>query len=328
MTYRAAVIGLGRIASLLEDDPLREKPCTHAGALVATGVCEIAAGMDIDQERRTIFADRWGATPFDDAEAMIRSVRPEILVVATHPDTHEQYVRLAAQESVPVVVCEKPLAHTVRSARRIAKMERSGVVRVVVNHERRFSRDYRLVRAAVDAEQLGALLGVYGTLYFGRTAPHDRVLLHDGTHLVDSIHFLTDDEIVLRGRTGEPRGNRSSLFLQGTLKKREIPVTIEVGSERDYLHLEIVLSFVAGRIRVGNGVFEWERSVESPHYKGYRSLQSVQRTVPEPTGYFRSMMDEAVRLAGDSTARSESRAEDAYAVMKVIGSALTRAGLF
>jgi len=30
-TYRAAVIGCGRTASLLEDDPLRAKPCTHMG---------------------------------------------------------------------------------------------------------------------------------------------------------------------------------------------------------------------------------------------------------------------------------------------------------
>jgi hypothetical protein len=28
---KAAIIGLGRIASLLENDTLREKPCTHAG---------------------------------------------------------------------------------------------------------------------------------------------------------------------------------------------------------------------------------------------------------------------------------------------------------
>ena len=31
--YRACVIGLGRIASLFEDDPKRVHPCTHAGAL-------------------------------------------------------------------------------------------------------------------------------------------------------------------------------------------------------------------------------------------------------------------------------------------------------
>ncbi|GHV88670.1 hypothetical protein AGMMS50267_10300 [Spirochaetia bacterium] len=34
-----AIIGLGRIASLLEDDRLREKPCTHAGAITANPDC-------------------------------------------------------------------------------------------------------------------------------------------------------------------------------------------------------------------------------------------------------------------------------------------------
>jgi hypothetical protein len=34
----AAIIGLGRIASLLEKDGRREKPCTHAGAIAAGGL--------------------------------------------------------------------------------------------------------------------------------------------------------------------------------------------------------------------------------------------------------------------------------------------------
>ena len=30
---RCCIAGLGRIGSILEDDRLREKPCTHAGAI-------------------------------------------------------------------------------------------------------------------------------------------------------------------------------------------------------------------------------------------------------------------------------------------------------
>ena len=37
---RVAVIGLGRIAWLMDDDPLRAKPCTHVGAYVNRG-CNI-----------------------------------------------------------------------------------------------------------------------------------------------------------------------------------------------------------------------------------------------------------------------------------------------
>lgn len=315
---RAALIGLGRIASLLEDDPRREKPCTHAGALSSIPECAIVGGMDTDADRGRCFSDRWGAPSFSDAREMIRATAPHIVVIATHPDSHEEYVALCAQEKVPVLVCEKPLAHTRASARRIRGIEERGGPRIVVNHERRFSRDYQLVREAVNKEFFGALLGVQGTLYFGRTARQDRVLLHDGTHLLDAIHFLTDDRFSLRGRSGSLRSDRSSTFLRGLLRRRGVPVGIEVGSERDYLHLEIVLTFVSGRIRIGNGVFEWERSVESPWYSGYRSLISLNRTVPQPTGYFTGMMREAIRLLREDASPSLSSAADAYAVMQVI----------
>jgi len=32
MKYSAAIIGCGRVAWMLEDDPLEKKPCTHMGA--------------------------------------------------------------------------------------------------------------------------------------------------------------------------------------------------------------------------------------------------------------------------------------------------------
>lgn len=317
----AAIIGTGRIASLLEDDPLREKPCTHAGALVATGRCLITGGADANRERRELFAQRWGVPVFEDARRMMRETRPLIIVIATHPDSHEYFAKMAAAEGVPVVVCEKPLAHSLRSARRILRLERSGRVRFVVNHERRFSRDYRLVRDTVREAHLGRLLGIYGTLYFGRNQRHDRVLLHDGTHMVDAVHYLTDDRIRLKRRVGAMHRDRSSVFLHGNLQREGVPLCLEIGAERDYLHFVLRLSFTDGEVHVGNGVFSIQRSVVSPYYESFRSLASIPRTPPEPTGYFLEMMKEAIRLVEDPEACSLSSAEHACAVMSVIRSA-------
>ncbi|MDR0453144.1 MAG: Gfo/Idh/MocA family oxidoreductase, partial [Treponema sp.] len=93
---KSAVVGLGRIASLLEDDSLREKPCTHAGAIVAGGECRLVAGADLDPDRRRLFAERWKVPVYGDAAAMLAGHRPDILHIATHPDSHYGYCRLAA----------------------------------------------------------------------------------------------------------------------------------------------------------------------------------------------------------------------------------------
>ncbi|MEX2442884.1 MAG: Gfo/Idh/MocA family oxidoreductase [Alkalispirochaeta sp.] len=320
-TVKVAFIGLGRICSLLEDDPRREKPATHAGAFAARSDCRILGGFDTDRDRREAFATRWNTRGFDSAPDLLDGEsRPHVLVIATHPDSHEHYLQMAVQREIPVVVCEKPLAHTQSAARRMMRLERRGTTRVVVNHERRFSHDYILARRAVENEELGSLVAVRAQLFFGRTARHDRVFLHDGTHLVDVIHFLSGDTLAMGPKFGTYRSNHSSVFLQGRLRRREIPVSIEVGADREYLHFELDLSFSEGRIRVGNGIFEWSRSMESPYYSGYRSIVPLHRYPPEPTGFFSGMAEEVVGLVRDSTRRSRSSAEDGWQAMRVIAS--------
>lgn len=315
---RAAIIGTGRIASLLEDDPRREKPASHAGALAANRHCQLVGGADTCEERREQFTHRWGVPSFASPEELLRTTSPQILVVATHPDSHARYVSMAAKHRVAVVVCEKPLAHTRKDSRTILRLERRRGVRLVVNHERRFSRDYQLVRQAVASRHFGELLGVSGVLYFGGAQRLDRVFLHDGTHLVDAIHFITDDRITRVHCSDSLRKNTGSAVVHGTLRRRGIPVSLEVGAQRRYLHLVVRLSFSAGEIEVGNGVFRWRRAMESPHYEGFFSLQEIPRSVPEPTGYFSGMVAEAVRLIHAPESTSRSTACDAWHALKVI----------
>lgn len=312
-------IGLGRICSLLEDDPLREKPATHAGAFAARRDCRIVGGYDVDENRRGAFATRWNTREFHAAADLLDgAIPPDVLVIATHPDSHEYYLKLAVARGIPVVVCEKPVAHSRRAARRMTRLEQKGPTRVVVNHERRFSRDYIMTRRAVERGELGDLVAIRSQLFFGRTARHDHVFLHDGTHMVDAIHYLTADVIRVAGKYGAYRNNRSSVFVQGELRHRQIPISIEIGAERDYLHFELDLSFTGGRIRIGNGIFSWSRSTESPYYSGYRSLAPAHRFPPEPTGYFSGMAAEAVDLVRDRAQRSRSTVEDGWQAMSVI----------
>ena len=48
---KTGIIGCGRIGSLLEEDPLRGKPCTHTGGFSALPNIKMVAGCDIDENR-------------------------------------------------------------------------------------------------------------------------------------------------------------------------------------------------------------------------------------------------------------------------------------
>ncbi|TVR05597.1 MAG: gfo/Idh/MocA family oxidoreductase [Spirochaetaceae bacterium] len=329
---RCAIVGLGRIGSLLERDARREKPCTHAGAVVGNPDCRLVGGCDTDAERRAEFTRDWGCTVVcAGIDELLEASRPDILCVATHPDSHRLMVERALAHGVRVAVCEKPLADTLRNARAIARLHQSGRITVVTNHERRYSADYRRAREIVCGGQYGDLVAVRAALYFGRTAPHDRVLLHDGTHIVDIINYLTGGELKASGRFGALRSNRSSVWLAATggaapggKPRTGVPVMVEVGAERDHLVFEVELSLERGRVTVGNGVFRVEESQESPFYEGYRSLVDTGEKRPEVTGYFSGMMADAVACLREPGRAPVSSARDGLAVMRFIRSAGSR----
>ncbi|MDR3312140.1 MAG: Gfo/Idh/MocA family oxidoreductase [Spirochaetaceae bacterium] len=315
----AAVIGLGRIASLLEDDPLREKPCTHAGAITATTGLVLAAGADHDPARCAAFAARWGCPVFRDPEKMLRERHPQVVHIATHPDSHLFYAALAEKHGVPVVVCEKPLADTLAAARRIAAIHRRGRTRIIVNHERRYSANYRRMKTLIAGGSLGKPLSVKATLYMGRSRRLLDVLWHDGTHLIDAAAFLTGGTPHYKSRTNTLlRGKTGSAFFYGTLAvegKRALPLAIEAGAGRDHLVFELDISLEMGRVRIGNGIYEVWESVESPYAQGFRALQRRSDGFTGPTGYFTNMAADALGCAQDGRKAPLSSAEDGLRVI-------------
>jgi len=325
----AAIIGLGRIASLLEEDTLREKPCTHAGVIAANPDCVLVAGCDIDEERCGLFAERWRVPVYADAAQMLRDHTPRILSIATHPDSHYHYCRLAADFNVPVVICEKPLADTIGEARKIARLASAdsggkGPV-IITNHERRYSQDYIRAREILEQEKLGRLLSVHANLYMGKNKRLLDVLWHDGTHLADAIMFLSNSVLKHKRRWGARLNSRTgTAWLQGELlkgkKQPPIPAVLEIGAGRDHLVFETEFSCEKGRLRIGNGIFEVWESAPSPYAENFRSLKQTGETFTGPSGYFANMLKDAVACALEPGRQPRSSAECGLRVIEYLNS--------
>jgi predicted dehydrogenase len=312
-------VGLGRIGSILEDDKLREKPCTHAGAITAASGCLLAAGADTNPERRELFSRRWNCSAvYADAEVMLREVKPDILHIATHPDSHLRYAELAARCGVPVAVCEKPLADSLPAARKIARLHGDGKIKIITNHERRYSADYTLARSRITGGHYGKLLAVTAKLFFGGKRKLITQLIHDGTHLADIISFLAGGYLEKPEVRGGLNKNTGTAFITARIKDSGIPVLIESGAEREYLSFEIDLAFCRGRIRIGNGLYEEYESRESPYYEGFRSLIRVETKTFAQTGYFLSMMKDAAACVREPRRIPVSGAKDGCEALRFI----------
>ena len=109
--YRAALVGLGRIAWTLEDDPKRDHPCTHAGALASLEGVELVAGSARSEASASAFQQRFHTRrAYTNYLDMVREEKIDIVGVATNPETHAKIVTDLACAGVKGILCEKPLA--------------------------------------------------------------------------------------------------------------------------------------------------------------------------------------------------------------------------
>ena len=290
---RCAVVGLGRIGTLLEEDVLREKPCTHAGAIHNNSDTVLVGGCDINEERRRSFAEKWNHVPvFGDVEQLVESVHPDIVSVATPPETHLSIIESLLQTSVRLVICEKPLAPDSDQAMCIARCHEQGMLKIMTNHERRYSEDYLTVQDHIVTGRFGRLLSISAKVYMGERRPVLEMMLDDGTHLIDTLRFLTSSELTNIHAELLPGNAAQTLFVRCCAN--EVPISMDFGSGRDHIVFELDLSFSAGRIRIGNGLYEEYVSSESPYYEHMKSLLPTGDPGFDQTGYFSNMLRDAV----------------------------------
>lgn len=293
---RAAVIGTGRIASLLEADPLRARPHTHAGWYASHPRTVIAAGCDLDTERLDAFARDWDVPAgalYTDYVAMLERERPDLVSVCAYARDRVAMCRAALAAGARGLWIEKAVACSVEEGESLARAIELAGASAVVDHPRRLEARHRAVARWLDDDTFGSLETVHVTF-----SGH---VVHTGTHAWDlllawcgpwvSVDASLDpppaadadsdadgrDEdarhVSARAdalRDGVPdRGGRARIvFANGV----EAFVT---GGAKRYFTFQCDLHLAAGRIRIGNDVFETQTPADSTRYSGFRELQAV-----------------------------------------------------
>jgi predicted dehydrogenase len=291
---RIGLIGCGRIGYLLEDDPLRGHPCTHAGAIAQVPTVRFAAACDIDPERLADFGRRYDVTQlYASWEEMLRRESLDLLVVASWSSTHAPIVMGACDAGVRGILCEKPIALDLAAGRQmIARCKQAGV-KLVINHERRFDARYQQARAMIAAGAIGDVRTVVANV-LTRRWPAESVagnielsgggpLLHDGTHLFDALRFLVGELAWVAADVEWPEGGGVETTARVQMRFASgAGGFLEGGGDRRYFNFEIDVQGSSGRLRIGNGILGLEHTTPSSRYTGFEDLTPAEFP-PAPT---------------------------------------------
>ncbi len=259
VALRVALIGTGRVGYQFSFSDL---PDNHAEAVVASDGLQLVAGVNRGLDKLTDFGQRFGVDAlFHDYRQMLDTARPDIVIVATHPELHHNMVvDCAAAPSVRAIICEKPMALSVQQCDDMIEACRQERVLLSVNHNRRWHPEWQLAARLLADGAIGELNHI--TCHMDGCKPdpawrsdNEGPLLHDATHYFDLMDLF-----------GGPLS-----WLCGLAEQRRRPWAVE--------------DFAAAFMKFDNGVSGTiqgaELTVYSDHAFELRGTTGVIRMLPE-----------------------------------------------
>lgn len=192
-TYRVAIVGLGRMASTIDEEvvdyPAITLPYSIAGSCQASERLELVAGADILAEKRDAFGEKWGVKAlYDDYLKMIDQEKPDMVAICTRGELHAEMSVLTAEAGIPMIFCEKAMACSMREADAVLEACQEHNVAFNTGVLRRFDSRYHLMHKLIADGEIGQ----------PRAAIHyaGSSLLHGHIHSIDTLMYLLDDPMV------------------------------------------------------------------------------------------------------------------------------------
>ena len=192
--YKAAVIGLGRIADTIDDEVVGSgwlEPFSHMGSYCEVPEVEVVGAADTFPEQRKTFGERWGLSEsklYEDYREMLINAKPDMVSVCTHVGPRAkialdtvQMVR-EGKTSVKCIWVEKPMTESLEEADELVKAcDEVGVI-LMLNAMRASDVYYRRARAMIYERELGKMLQI--------TAHGSGPLAHMGVHWLGAMCVL------------------------------------------------------------------------------------------------------------------------------------------
>ena len=153
------------------------------------------------------------STVYDDAAELLKREKVDFVDIITDVDTHVPLVLLAAKHGLPVI-CQKPLAPTLESARALVQTCSQAGVPLLVHENWRWQRPMRALKEVLDSGAIGRVFRA--RMQYANSFPVfdnqpflkelSRFILTDiGTHVLDAARFLFSEARSLYCRTTRVR---------------------------------------------------------------------------------------------------------------------------
>ena len=192
---KAAVIGLGRIASTideeLDDFDGVEFPYGHIPCYMSMPEVEVVGMSDTWVEQREAAGAKWGFEAlYADYRQMLEETRPDIVSVCTSAKPRGDILLEIANGGygVRAIWAEKPITLSLAEADAAIDACKRANIALAINCTRRWQDDYLQVNALIDEGAIGDVVSVDSRSSCG--------LSHNGSHLITTLTMYVPERAV------------------------------------------------------------------------------------------------------------------------------------
>ncbi len=191
---------------------------------------EAVGGCDSSPDQRASWEKETGLAAYETPDELLERARPDLVVIATPPDSHAELCLEMLHRGVHVF-CEKPFVSTVDEADRVIEAAEVAGHTVAVNHEFREKPIFRALRERIGSPDAGRLvfcqiwqlmnLAPWDEPVAWRAAMPNRTLFEGGVHLVDLLLTLygeTPEAVYARHSSGLEPGREADAISLVTLE--------------------------------------------------------------------------------------------------------------
>lgn len=182
--------------------------------------CEFVGGVDISADAREAFSEEFGVPTYDSFDHLVDADVEAVIV--TTPNKYHETCAVEALDAGVAVLLEKPLAHTLESAERIADAADASDAFAMLGYHNRFRQGAQVLTAHQAEGRFGDVTHVEANYIRRRGVPGrgswfttkdiagGGSLIDIGVHALDlALHFLQFPEVVeVSGQTRSEFGTR------------------------------------------------------------------------------------------------------------------------
>ncbi len=245
---KIGIIGCGKMAN------------AHAFEIMRISDACISAVCDLDEVKRTEFAEKYGAKPYADYTEMTKSVNLDLVMICLPPALHGDCVRHCAQMGINVFI-EKPMGIDASDCRSMIDECRKNNVMLWVGHMQKYSVENRIAKELIESGKYGKLVAINeirSCKYPADTSPKwlmDRkiagggMMYNLGAHTLDMAQYLGDSKIRLSECSANFVDGEAENMASGFLKlENDVAVTFNLLGSCKVRRYRIELYLTEGQI--------------------------------------------------------------------------------